>query len=603
MKHFLVFLFLLFIPSTLSAAVYNGIATSTSGQPIAAATVTVCSGWSDSLIQNPKQVCTNYLPEATLYSNSELTTSLTNPFTADNSGRYSFFVATGQYTVSVESSGYTTFSTPESIGTGMPTPVVDEGGQVYNVKAYGAAGDGTTNDSPAFQTAYNNAVTAGGGVVYIPPSSGCYLLNSPINMANGVGVRVIVQGSWSPNSGFSGSSPGQICGNTGNVVFDVLGTGQVTFRDLDVTAQSGVTTPSLIGILLARNSSNVGPQQVHVYNCSFKMPLHTSGTTYSFGAYLYGAEEEVFVGDMFEADYPLVVSSTNAFSVTSPDGTIATGTQSETDNQFYGMELDTSGLGPAIYLSGASDLSISGHSWNFNTTLPYPAALYPYAFNFAGTVSNAFIQWRQEGFPGFLNVGLSLLYTSIFGTDAVGSTTPLHGVEFDDASGIIAHDNFNIRDDYSSPSTNYFYDSSTGSPTGVAILDDVNFACGAESNCVNIPIGNYNPGFPAYWRNVTWSGGSNNESPTISIKSPIQGSFTVPATAVAATSCTTLTTISASALGASAAPVNVQFGPKTYGSLFFLIGNDGGTLYPEVCNPTSGSITPVATTVYWKIAQ
>ena len=477
------------------------------------------------------------------------------------------------------------------------------GGQVFNVRAYGAMGDDVTNDSPAFQTAYNDAVKAGGGVVYIPPSSGCYLLNSPINMTNGVGVRVTIKGSRSPNSGLNGSSPGQICGNTGNVVFDVLGTGQVTFSNLDVTAQSGVTTPSLIGILLARNSSNVGPQQVHVYNCSFKMPLHTSGTTYSFGAYLYGAEEEVFSGDMLEADYPLVISSTNSFSVSSPDGTIGTGTQSETDNQFYGMELDTSGLGAALYMNGASDLTISGHSWNFNTTVPYPAALYSYAIDFAGDVNNAHIQWRQEGFPGFLYVALSLTNSSIIGTDAPGSMTPTYGVEFADASGIISHDDFKIRDDYSAPSTNYFYDSSVGSPTGVAILDDVNFSCGSETNCVNIPVGNYNPGFPAYWRSVKWSGGVNNESPVISIKSAIQGSFSVPATAVPATSCTALPTISASALGASATPVNVQFGPKTYGSLFFTIGNDGGTLYPNVCNPTSSPITPVATTVYWSIMQ
>ena len=477
------------------------------------------------------------------------------------------------------------------------------GGQVYNVKAYGAEGDGTTNDSPAFQSAYNAAVAAGGGRVYIPPSSSCYLLNSAINMTNGGSAQVIIQGSRSPNSGLNGSSTGQICANTGNVVFDVLATAGLTFRDIDVTAQSGVTNPSLIGILLARNSLGVGPQQVHVYNCSFKMPLHTVGTTHSFGAYLYGAEEEVFVGDMFEADYPLVVSSTNSFSVSSPDGTIGTGTQSETDDQFYGMELDTSGLGAALYLSGASDLEISGHSWNFNATVPYPAALYPYAIDFESDVNNARIRWRQEGFPGFLYVGLSLTNSSIIGTDAPGSITPTYGVEFADASGIISHDDFKIRDDYSAPSTNYFYDSSVGSPTGVAILDDVNFSCGAETNCVNIPVGNYNPGFPAYWRSVKWSGGANNESPVISIKSAIQGSFSVPATAVPATSCTALPTISASALGASATPVNVQFGPKTYGNLFFTIGNDGGTLYPNVCNPTSSSITPVATTVYWSITQ
>ena len=39
---------------------------------------------------------------------------------------------------------------------------------VYNVKAYGAVGDGTTDDTVAIQAALTAAVTAGGGIVYLP---------------------------------------------------------------------------------------------------------------------------------------------------------------------------------------------------------------------------------------------------------------------------------------------------------------------------------------------------------------------------------------------------------------------------------------------------
>lgn len=39
---------------------------------------------------------------------------------------------------------------------------------VFNVKKYGAVGDGTTNDTTACQTALNAAVAAGGGIVYFP---------------------------------------------------------------------------------------------------------------------------------------------------------------------------------------------------------------------------------------------------------------------------------------------------------------------------------------------------------------------------------------------------------------------------------------------------
>lgn len=46
---------------------------------------------------------------------------------------------------------------------------------VFNVKDYGATGDGTTNDTTSIQNALNAANTAGGGVVFVP--KGIYLCN------------------------------------------------------------------------------------------------------------------------------------------------------------------------------------------------------------------------------------------------------------------------------------------------------------------------------------------------------------------------------------------------------------------------------------------
>ena len=48
----------------------------------------------------------------------------------------------------------------------------------FNATEYGAAGDGTTNDTTAIQAAINAAAANGGGAVYLPPTASGYLLDS-----------------------------------------------------------------------------------------------------------------------------------------------------------------------------------------------------------------------------------------------------------------------------------------------------------------------------------------------------------------------------------------------------------------------------------------
>jgi hypothetical protein len=45
---------------------------------------------------------------------------------------------------------------------------------VFNVKSYGALGNGTTDDTAAIQAAYTAAAAAGGGIVFFP--AGVYLV-------------------------------------------------------------------------------------------------------------------------------------------------------------------------------------------------------------------------------------------------------------------------------------------------------------------------------------------------------------------------------------------------------------------------------------------
>lgn len=408
--------------------------------------------------------------------------------------------------------------TPSGAGAAVITNLEDKGGQVFNVKAYGARGDDNTNDSPAFQAAYDAAVAAGGGTVLVPPPSSCYLLSTPINMtktdSSAPTANVIIEGtSWEPQGVASGAK-GQICANTGGILFDVTGNNAIAFTHLSVTAQSGVTNPSLVGIYAARNSSGAGAQGVNVDYCNFNMPVHTSGTTYSFGLYLYGSEIDYDVDDWITADYPLVVTSVNAFNVNSAFVTEATGKVSNVGSYFNDMELDSGGLGPAAYFNGTQNMTLTGHSFNYSGSSAYSSSLYQYALEIVNANLSLYVNWRQELYPGFAYITESLFNSVLMGNDAPGPDPVTHAVEFGDAASNITGDRFDIVDEYPSPSTNYYYDATAANPSGVAVLDSDYFFCGNETNCADIPIGTYQPGgWSLYQADVHYSGSATNVHP------------------------------------------------------------------------------------------
>ena len=74
-------------------------------------------------------------------------------------------------TLAVNGSGYFTDT--------LTARIIDNGGQVNNVKAFGAKGDGVTDDTAAIQAAID-ALPNSGGVVYLP--TGTYNITSTINL-------------------------------------------------------------------------------------------------------------------------------------------------------------------------------------------------------------------------------------------------------------------------------------------------------------------------------------------------------------------------------------------------------------------------------------
>lgn len=82
-----------------------------------------------------------------------------------------------------------------------PTNLNAKSGQVYNVQdaAYGATGDGSTDDTAAIKSALTTAEAAGGGIVFVPP--GVYMLSSGITIPNRVRLVGAGEGGTPTNTG------------------------------------------------------------------------------------------------------------------------------------------------------------------------------------------------------------------------------------------------------------------------------------------------------------------------------------------------------------------------------------------------------------------
>jgi hypothetical protein len=88
-------------------------------------------------------------------------------------------------------------------------------GEVFNVKTFGAQGDGTTNDTAAIQTAITAAIAYGGGEVFCPP--GTYKVTQT------GGTALTVQGDNVTLRGVKGKSRIAMASGTGDTL--VFGTG------------------------------------------------------------------------------------------------------------------------------------------------------------------------------------------------------------------------------------------------------------------------------------------------------------------------------------------------------------------------------------------
>lgn len=136
---------------------------------------------------------------------------------------------------------------------------------IYNVKDFGAVGDGTTDNQAAFQAAVNAALAAGGGTIYIP--KGTYWFSS---MANSAKINV-----GNGNLTFKGDGNSSILKfaqpnfYSGSLFFNADNTpnkGDLTFQDLQIQG----TLDTISGRYLAHPMYLWYFNSITIQNCKFK---------------------------------------------------------------------------------------------------------------------------------------------------------------------------------------------------------------------------------------------------------------------------------------------------------------------------------------------
>ena len=145
--------------------------------------------------------------------------------------------------------------------------------RVFNVKNYGAVGDGVTDDSAAIQAAIN-AVPSGGGTVFFPLATYFIATNSQITLKsnltldfNGSTIKTSSQ-LWTVNPGFVGTSLNNV---------KIVG---MIFDGTQGTGVSGIEPLDFIGF--------TGSKNIRIENCrgenmsgtliNFKPPINTDIT-------------------------------------------------------------------------------------------------------------------------------------------------------------------------------------------------------------------------------------------------------------------------------------------------------------------------------------
>lgn len=382
MNYHKLFLFFILLPISLwgQSVPYNNIALNYLGQPISGAVITVCQAGATG------SPCS---PLASISKNTQ--GGSTNPFNADQYGNYSFYALPGDYVVQVSAVGsgtntqnislpwdaiYTGYSPTFSGLTmlGAVSGFQDKNGQVFNVKAYGAVGNGTTDDTAAINTTYT-AAKAVHGTVFFP--TGTYKYTSPLNFTGTAGVSFQGPKTAGAGSGVAGAVldyEGSTLSSTCPVEF--TNSSYITVEGLAFASVNPVACQVLLG--------SAGSESFHI---DFIDDWFQSQATVATVA-IFGAENISFKGNHTDIVYGangnagVLISSNGGSGYGISSNFSYTFSASSTTGYYFGPNIVFDGYGSAhaLELDGTGDgiafVRGSGTFFQVNETSTGATAIY-----------------------------------------------------------------------------------------------------------------------------------------------------------------------------------------------------------------------------------
>ena len=284
------------------------------------------------------------------------------------------------------------------------------GGEVINVKRFGATGNGTTDDYPAIASAIAAARKTGsfgtgaeGAIVFFPP--GVYRITKPLDCTLG---QFTLQGSGRIQSVIRGDT------GAGHAIVELVGARFCALRDL-LLDTVGMQTPSTVGVLMARTDLNGFAEfasNISIDNVVIN--LHSSATANggngTVGLYNYCCEITDYQNVMSIADTGAVYTSNNLFSLNSVHRPIGTtrgmfnGSSSMTVCTMTGANWLGGIRGPALRLNGCANIKVDAYLSNLWEEHQSEGVTGPstYAINVTAQLTDFEYHGSMEGFPRLL---------------------------------------------------------------------------------------------------------------------------------------------------------------------------------------------------------